>query len=52
MCIAAKAFLVRTPRAQLERDAQSHLHLVDFDFAVRTANTLLVLHKQVQESVI
>lgn len=52
VCITAKAFLVKTPRAQLEQDAQSHLHLIDFDFAVRTANRALVLYKQIQESVI
>lgn len=52
MCITAEAFLLRTPRAQLEQDAQSHLHMMDFDFAVRTGDTVLVLYKQVQEYVI
>lgn len=41
---------MRTPRAQLEQDAQSCLHLINFDFAVKTGNTLLVLYKQVQDN--
>lgn len=52
MCITAKAFLVTTPRAQLEQDAQSGSHLIDFDFAVRTGKTVSVLHRQVQKYVI
>lgn len=52
MCIAAEAFLLRTPRAHLKQDAQSRLHMMDFDFAVRAGDTILVLYKQVQGYVI
>ena len=52
VCIMAKAFLVGTPRAQLELHAQSYWHLIDSDFAMGTDNAVLMLYKQVQEYVI